>query len=310
MSSELNRRVFLKRAGLTGGMMAASGSLASLLAACGGNVAAPPTTATTPGAQAIGKKGLLVPTSLQWGATSNGGAPYVFQDPNNPANVVGFEVEIATEIAKLMGVTQKQAETDYAQLDAALQSKKFDMIMNGWEVTGDRPKTEIFSQSYYHYGQQIVVKADDPRFASKTANDDLSLKDLEGFTVATGAGFKAADILATDSKIKVKIYDPDLPFDDLALGRIDAVLIDLPIVTYYVQGAGPGSKSNPKLKAIGKPIEISDYVIAFRKDDPNGAVLKQEIDAAITQLKQNGKLHEILAKWSLWNDQQATIGTK
>lgn len=306
MSFELNRRGFLKRAGQVGGLVAAGGSLESLLAACGGNVS--PTAAT--GAQAIGHKGLLVPTSMQWGATSNGGAPYVFQDPNNPAQLVGFEVEIAAAIGKLLGVTQKEVETDYTQLDAALQAKKFDMIMNGWEITGDRPKTEIFSQSYYHYGQQIVVKADDPRFASKTANDNLSLKDLEGYTVATGSGFKAADILATDSKITLKVYDPDLPFDDLALGRIDAVLIDLPIVTYYVEGAGAGSTSNSKLRAIGKPFEISDYVVAFRKDDPNGLVLKKEVDAAITQLKQNGTLHQILAKWSLWNDQQATIGTR
>jgi len=305
MSFELNRRGFLKRAGQVGGLVAAGGSLESLLAACGGNIAT--TTATT---QAIGHKGLLVSSLLQWGATSNGGAPYVFQDPNNPAQIIGFEVEIAQELAKLIGVTEKEAETDYTQLDAALQSKKFDMIMNGWEITGDRDKTEIFSQAYYRYGQQIVVKADDSRFASKTASDTLTLKDLEGYTVATGAGYKAADILGTDSKITLKVYDPDLPFDDLALGRIDAVLIDLPIVTYYVEGVGSGGTKNTKLRSIGKPFETSDYVIGFRKSDPNGATLKQEIDAAVTVLKNNGKLHQIYTKWGLWNDQQAEISTK
>src|SRR5260370_25405151 len=126
MSSELNRRVFLKRAGQAGGLGAASGSLGALLAACGGNVATP---AVTPGVQAIGHKGLLVPSFLQWGATSDGGAPYIFQDPSNPAQLVGFELEIAEAIAKLMGVTQKLAATDYTQLDAALQAKKFDIIM-------------------------------------------------------------------------------------------------------------------------------------------------------------------------------------
>lgn len=307
MSFEINRRGFLKRAGQVGGLVAAGSSLGSALVACGGNL---PTASATPGAQAIGRKGLLVPSFLQWGATSDGGAPYVFQDPNNPSQLIGFELEIAQELAKLMGVTQKEAETDYTQLDQALQTKKFDMIMNGWEITGDRPKTEIFSQPYYRYGQQIVVKADDPRFASKTVNDDLSLKDLEGYTVATGSGYKAADILATDSKINLKVYDPDLPFDDLALGRIDAVLIDLPIVSYYVQGIGAGGTKNAKLRAIGKPFETSTYVIAFRKSDPNGAVLQKEIDAALAVLKSNGKLHEIYSRWGLWNGQQAEIGVK
>src|SRR5205823_901765 len=131
-----------------------------------------------------------------------------------------------------------------------------------------------------------------------------------GYTVGTGAAYKAAEILATDKKIKLKTYDPDLPFDDLALGRIDAVLIDLPIVTYYVLGAGPGGQANPALKPIGKPFETSDYVIGFNKADPSAAVLQQEIDQAITQIKNDGTLHTILVKWNLWNDQQAEINTK
>lgn len=311
MSYDLDRRTFLKRVGQASGLAVTGGSLGSLIAACGGNVGTTTTGgSTTPGAQTIASKGLKTPGLLQWGSTTNGGAPYVFQDPSNPTQIVGFEVEIADAIAKLMGVKAKQVETDYAQLEQALQSGKFDFIMNGWEITEDRKKTEIFSESYYHYGQQIVVKSDDKRFADKTTDSDLSLKDLEGYTVGTGASFKAAEILASDTKIKLKTYDPDLPFNDLALGRIDAVLIDLPIVTYYVLGAGPGGQANDKLRPIGKPIEISDYVIAFDKADANAETLKQEIDQAIAKLKGDGTLHTIYEKWKMWNDQQAAIGTK
>jgi polar amino acid transport system substrate-binding protein len=312
MSYEVNRRIFLKRAGQMGGLVAAGGTLEALLAACGGNVSTAGSTGgtSTPGTTTIASKGLKTAGIFQWGSTAVGGAPYVFQDPANPTNLIGFEVDIAKAIAKLMNITEKQVETDYAQLEQALQSGKFDVVMNGWEVTSDRQKTELFSQSYYHYGQQIVVRANDTRFASKSASDALTLKDLEGYTVGTGASYKAAEILATDSKITLKTYDPDLPFDDLALGRIDAVLIDLPIVTYYVQGVGPGGTKNDKLKAIGKPFENSDYVIGFDKADKNAATLKDEIEQAITELKNNGTLHTILASWNLWNDQQAQIGTK
>ncbi|HTK11175.1 MAG TPA: ABC transporter substrate-binding protein [Ktedonobacteraceae bacterium] len=309
MDQELDRRTFLRRASQTGGLLVTASSLGALLVACGGNVSTTPS-GSTPGAQQIGNQGLKTPGQFQWGATSEGGAPYVFPDPKNPTNLVGFEVDIAAAIAKLLGVTEKQIETDYAQLDQALKAGKFDVIMNGWEITPDREKTELFSQPYYHYGQQIVVKADDSRFASKTAKDTLSLKDLEGYTVGTGASYKAAEILASDTKIKLKTYDPDLPFNDLALGRIDAVLIDLPIVTYYVQGIGPGSESNSKLRPIGVPFELSDYVIGYNKSDPNAATLQKEVDQAITAIKNDGTLRTILQKWDLWNDQQAQIGTK
>lgn len=309
MGYELNRRTFLRRAGQAGSLVAAGGSLEALLAACGGNISTT-TTSATPGATQIPDKGLKLTGVLQWGATSNGGAPYVFQDPNNPAQLVGFEVEVADALAKVIGAHQKEVETDYTQLDQALQAKKFDMIMNGWEITADRQKTEIFSQPYYRYGQQIVVQTKDPRFTNKTTNDVLSLKDLEGLTVGTGASFKAADILATDPKIKLKTYDPDLPFNDLALGRIDAVLIDLPIVTYYVQGIGAGGKADSRLKPIGQPFETSDYIIAFNKKDPNAVTLQQEIDAALTVLKNDGTLRKIYQKWNLWNNQQIQIGIK
>ncbi len=299
----LKRRDFLKRAS---GLIAVGGSLEALLSACGGNIAANP----APTSGTIASKGLKVPGLFQWGATSDGGAPYVFQDPNNPTQLVGFELDIANALAKTMGIRQQQVENDYTQLDSALQAGKFDAIMNGWEITEDRKKTEIFSQPYYRYGQQIVVRSNDPRFANKTTNDTLSLTDLEGYTVGTGASFKAADILASDKKITLRTYDPDLPFNDLALGRIDAVLIDLPIVTYYVEGIGPGGKANPALKSIGKPFETSDYVIAFNKASSSATTLQSEINQALTRLKNDGTLHQIYQKWNLWNDQQAEIGIK
>ncbi len=86
------------------------------------------------------------------------------------------------------------------------------------------------------------------------------------------------------------------------------MLIDLPIVTYYVLGIGAGSKPNTALRLIGKPFYDSDYVVGFNKSNPNTSLLLPEIDQAITQLKKDGTLKKIYQNWSLWNDQQAAIG--
>ncbi len=305
MTFELNRRLFLQR---TGALVVTGSVLETVLAACGGNI---PTSspAATPGATKIENKGLKLPGFFQWGATSNNGAPYVYKDPVT-GNLIGFELEISSAIAGLMGVTQKQVETDYAQLDPALQANNFDAILNGWEITEDRKKTEIFSQPYYRNGQQIVVRTNDSRFTQKATEDALSLKDLEGLTVGTGAGFAAEALLAADKKIKLKSYDPDLPFNDLALGRIDAVLIDFSTVTYYVLGDGPGGTANKSLKLIGRPFEFNDYVVAFNKNSSNAPTLQKEIDQAITTLKNDGTLQKNYRKWGLWNDVQAQISIK
>jgi len=308
MKPEIDRRTFLKRVGQAGGLVVAGGTLESFLAACGGNVSTGGGTTPTPGVTPIGNAGLKTPGLLQLGATSDGGAPYVFPDPSNPNQLVGFEYEIGQAMAKLMRVTSKQIENDYGQMEQALRANKFDMVMNGWEKTPDREKTELFSQAYYRYGQQIVVRADDTRFAGMTTSSDLGLTNLEGLTVGTGASYKAADILGEDKKITTKLYDPDLPFNDLAAHRIDAVLIDGPIAAYYVVGAGPGATPNPALKLIGKPFRTDDYFVGFNKANPNAQILQPEIDQALAVLKKDGTLKTIYMKWSMWNDQQAEIG--
>ena len=62
--------------------------------------------------------------------------------PSNPNNLVGFEVEIAVAIAALMHIQQTQVEVCYSNLQQALSANQIDMVMNGWEKTSDREKTE------------------------------------------------------------------------------------------------------------------------------------------------------------------------
>jgi serine/threonine protein kinase len=300
------RTVLVSLAGLavTGGgiaLLALSGRLHTQLGS-----AINPTSGT--GTLTIANAGLRIPGVLQWGSDFVDGAPYVFKDPINPANLIGFEVEIMAAIGQLMLATPKQVETCYGEIDQALLANKFDFVMNSWEINPDRQKVELFSDPYYRYGQQLVVRADDPRFASLNATSDIGLGPVEGLTVGTGQGFKAADYLATDKKINVKLYAGPLPFDDLKQKKIDAVMVDVPIVAYYVQGAGPGGIADPALKLIGKAQFFDVYVVGLNKSNPNAPTVLSEINQAIAVLKKNGTLKQIYMKWSLWNDRQAVIG--
>lgn len=308
MKPELNRRSFLKN---TGGLIMAGGAIELLLAACGGNVSTT-TTGSTPsaGTTPIGNAGLKKPGTLQWGADYVAGAPYVFQNPANPSQLVGFEVEIAVAIGQLMGVSQKMIETCYGELDQALASNNFDMVMNGWEITDERKKTQLFSDPYYRYGQQIVVRADDTRFSQYDANSVVELTLLDGYKVGTGDGYKAAIYLQADPKITTKLYSGNEPFDDVKQKKIDAAMVDVPIVAYYVQGAGPGATPDSTLKLLGKPLYPDIYVVGYNKSNPGTAQLLPEINAAIAVLKKNGTLKQIYQKWALWNDQQEAIGIK
>ncbi|HEV7234852.1 MAG TPA: ABC transporter substrate-binding protein, partial [Ktedonobacteraceae bacterium] len=257
----------------------------------------------TPGATVVPSAGLKTPGTLQWGADYVSGAPYVFKDPTN---LIGFEVEIAVAMAQLMGgIQQKQVEVCYSNLEQALMANQIDMVMNGWEKTTDREKTELFSDAYYRYGQQVIVRKDDTRFANVVPK---TVADLEGYTVGTGSGYKAETLMLADPKIHVKSYTGNIAYSDLVQKKLDAFFLDYPIAAYYVLGTGPGASPIPQLKLLGDPIYFDDYFVGFNKSNPNSTLLLPEINQTFAILKKNGTLKRIYTKWQLMNAAQAQIG--
>jgi polar amino acid transport system substrate-binding protein len=313
MIPEIGRRTFLKRVGQAGGLVVAGGTLESFLAACGGNVSTGSTTPATPGATVVASQGLMSPGLLQWGADYVSGAPYVFQNPKNPNQIIGFEVEIAQAMAKLMRISQMQVEVCYANLEQSLAGNQIDMVMNGWEKTADRQKTENFSDPYYVYGQQIIVRVDDTRFNGVNPTD---VSALAGYKVGTGSGYLAETIMQNyngvhpNNKITIQAYAGNVAFSDLVQHKVDAFFLDFPIAAYYILGSGPGAQPIPQLKLLGGTLNKDNYYVGFNKSNPRAPLLLPEINQSFAILKANGTLYQIYKKWQLWNADQASIGTK
>jgi polar amino acid transport system substrate-binding protein len=231
---------------------------------------------------------------LRWGADEEGGAPYISKDKNG--KYVGFEVDLADALAKEIGRPIEYIPKSFKSLVDDLERGDIDLAMNGLEVTEDRQKVVRLSRPYYVYRLQLVTRKDDARFAS--------LKDLEGKSNVKVATLEntAASRLLRKLGIPVSVYDDQVnPYNELALGRVDAVLLDLPIAIYVVQ---KNDELNAKLKFTGEPIEKGHYAIAFRKKDE---ALAQQFDSALERLAKNGELKRIYEHWGLWNDDQKEL---
>ena len=225
--------------------------------------------------------------TLIWGADAEGGAPYIFPDPENPEKYIGFEVDLADAIANKLGVKAVHKQNAWDGLVPALERGDFNIAMNGIEITDDRKETILFSRPYYVYVEQLVVRKEETKIQNLT--------DLKGKKVGTLSGTVAQDILQNFGGIDVRIYPGQVePYTDLAIGRIDAVLLDLPIAAFY-------GKPNPKLKYAGEPMGEGLYGIAIRKED---AELKAKIDEILAELLRTGELRKIYEKWDLWNEAQ------
>src|SRR6266705_4222648 len=95
---------------------------------------------------------------LLWGADAEGGAPYVYPDPQKPEQFIGFEYELAEALAAKLGVKARMVQNQWDQLIPALERGNFDIILNGLELTAENQARVAMSQPYFAYAQQIVVR--------------------------------------------------------------------------------------------------------------------------------------------------------
>src|SRR5262245_55586036 len=228
---------------------------------------------------------------LRWATDAEGGAPYTFKDPKDPERNIGFEVDIIEALSREIGRPIEPHQYGFSSLILGVQRGDCDFAMNGLEVTPDRKEKVLFSRPYYVFMEQLVVRREEGRFG-----------DLEGCR-KIGCRVGTLEDTAADRMLKAQgiedvMYDGVVePYRDLALSRIDAVLLDLPIAVSY-------ARPNPALRFAGEPFARGYYAIALPKQ---ATALKAEIDAALDSMLADGRLRRIYEAWGMWNEAQEDL---
>lgn len=230
---------------------------------------------------------------LRWGGDAEGGAPYQVRSPDDPARVIGFEVDLldllASELSLLAGqeIRPLFVQYDWVSLVPGLKKGDFDVIASGFEVLPERQAEAAFTRPYYIYAQQLVVRADETQIQN--------LPQCVGRRVGTLSGSAAERLLRKAGVDEIVGFDDNvMPYVDLDLGRLDAVLLDGPIALYY---ASP----NPRLKLSGALEGPGEYALALRPDD---AVLLAGLEQGLARVIGDGRLRQLLRKWRMWNGNQ------
>ncbi len=225
---------------------------------------------------------------LRWAADSEGGAPFVFPAHEDPERLVGFEYDLVQALAEALQREPVFTQSQWDGLVPGLEVDNYDLVVNGLEITADRAEVINFSTPYYVTFEQLTVR--------KNTYDINSLDDCVGKVVGTLKASLAERILQANPGIEIRAYDGQITaYEDLALGRLDAVLMDHPIALYY--GA-----TNPALKFAGQPIGRMEYGIGLRKSDK---ALLHEINLALEQLKKDATLRRIYERWNMWTPMMA-----
>jgi polar amino acid transport system substrate-binding protein len=226
---------------------------------------------------------------FKWAADAEGGAPYVFPDPRNPANIVGFEVDLADALASRMGRKARFVQNQWDGLVPGLERNEYDAVINGLEITPERAEKIGFSNPYFYSTLTLTTRLDDSRIRGP--------QDLRGLTVGTLKVTFAEKYLERLGGITIRSYDGQVnPYVDLGLGRLDAVLMDTPIALYYA--------TSPQVKNLELPSVRMSFGVGVRK---NNQQLLREINGALDTLRQDGTLKKIYGDWGIYNAATAQV---
>ncbi|MCL2684440.1 MAG: transporter substrate-binding domain-containing protein, partial [Synergistaceae bacterium] len=114
---------------------------------------------------------------LRWGGDSEGGFPYMFSNPRNIDELIGFEVDIVNELAAYLDMKPEYINNSWDNLIPGLERGLYDIAINGLEVTPEHEEVVNFSIPYYKTFLQLAVRRE---------NTDINdIEDCRGKIVGT-----------------------------------------------------------------------------------------------------------------------------
>ena len=202
----------------------------------------------------------------------------------------GFDVELAQAVCELNGWNYEGVAINWDAKDAELESGSIDCIWSGFTKSPDREPKFAWSEPYSVNTIKMMVLED---------SDIKSTADLAGKKVGVQGSTSAQEMLETPNAeggaedlmntfASFEKYDTyTVAVNDLKAGAIDAIAIDVTTGDYQmtkVEG----------LAYLDEDVCQEVYAIGFRTDDTE---LRDQVNAALKTLAENGKMDEIGKKY-------------
>lgn len=207
--------------------------------------------------------------------------PYEFHaEIDGKDTIVGFDIDIAKEIANDLGVDLEIQDMKFDSLVPALQAGSIDMVVSGMNPTPERAEVVDFSDIYYKAKHGILIKKSD-KDTYKTKDD------FEGLTVGVQKGTIQEELANTQMdgcNVKGLGKVPDLVLELLS-GNAKAVVMEIPV-------ADANAKANDELYVIEEPgFELDNEEEGSAIAVPKGSKeLVDSIDNTIKRLIAEGKI--------------------
>lgn len=208
-------------------------------------------------------------------------APWTYHDEAD--NLVGYDVEVAQQIADRLGVKATFVEGEWDGQLAGLDAGRYDMMVNGVEMTDEREAKYDFTDPYGYIRTAIIVNGD---------NEEITAyEDLKGKSTANTISSTYAELAESYGAEVTGVDDLNQTFELLLSGRIDATL-NAEVTYYDYMKAHP--EANIKIAALTE--EASHVAIPLRKGAETES-LRAAINEALAELDEAGILSALSEKY-------------
>lgn len=208
-------------------------------------------------------------------------APWTYHDEND--QLVGYDVEVAQKIADSLGVEAVFVEGEWDGLLAGLDAGRYDIMVNGVDITEERSQKYDFSTPYAYNRTAVIVRED--------YEEIQSLEDLAGKHTANTISSTYAELAESYGATVTGVDDLNQTFELLLSKRIDATL-NAEVTYYDYMKAQPDA--NIKIAALTQ--DAMQVAIPIRKGEET-ASLKEAINEAIDSIRESGELAELSEKY-------------
>ena len=208
-------------------------------------------------------------------------APWTYHDESG--TLVGFDVEVGQQIAEALGVETTFVEGEWDGLLAGLDAGRYDIMINGVDITEERSDAYDFSEPYAYNRTAVIVSADN--------TDITSMEDLAGKHTANTISSTYAEVAEQYGAEVTGVDDLNQTFELLLSGRIDATL-NAEVTYYDYMEAHPDA--NIKIACLDP--EATQVAIPFRKGEET-ASLREAVNQALADMRESGALTELSEKY-------------
>jgi len=204
---------------------------------------------------------------------------------NADGEIVGYDIDLAKEVAKRLGVDFKAQPIDWGAKEMELNTGKIDCIWNGFTMTKEREEALAFTKPYLKNAQVLVVRND---------SGVTSLKDMAGKTIALQSGSSAQEAVdgnkefSSSLKEQVLLKDNVTALNDLDIRGVDGVVMDSVVANYSIAATGK------PFTVIDEALSYESYGIAFRKGN---AALRDKVQSILEDMQKDGTVTAFSEKW-------------